>query len=68
MAHEFIVMIDRELYTFSDYESIPQSIDHVIKFAPEIPPEPHTEEQHAEIDTWNAKLQELIGREHASSL
>jgi len=68
MAHEFIVMIDREMYTFSDYESIPQSIDHVIKFAPEIPPEPHTEDQHAEIESWNTKLQELLGREHASSL
>jgi hypothetical protein len=67
MAHEFIIMIDNKLHTFTEFESIPDTIQHVIKFLPEIPEEPHTEEQHAEIETWNAKLQELIEREHASS-
>ena len=37
--------------------------------APEVPPEPHTEEQHEEIEQWNTKLQELMKRErhYASS-
>ena len=37
--------------------------DHVIEFHPYTPPEPHTEEQHKEIEQWPSKLQELIKRE-----
>ena len=43
--------------------TLPQTFDNVIKFLPQIPSEPHTEEQHIEIDSWNDKLKQLMTRE-----
>lgn len=59
----FIIKDNNELLYFHNIEDIPQEFDHLIKFAPTIPSEPHTEEQHAEIETLNDKLQELLKRE-----
>jgi len=63
MAHEFIIKDKGNLTTYTNYEDIPQVFDHVIKFLPEIPPEPHTQEQHDEIDQWDNKLKQLMKRE-----
>lgn len=60
MKGEFVVLKNGILETYSNYEDIPEDFDNVIKFLPEPIPEPHTEEQHAEIDTWNDKLQRLM--------
>lgn len=65
MAHEFIVLLNGELKTYTKYEDIPERFDNVISFKPEIPEQPHTEEQHKEIESWNNKLQKLMEREHA---
>ena len=67
MAHEFIVKRNGVLETYTSYEDIPNDFDHVIKFLPEIPPEPHTHEQHEEIDKWPARLQKLLEIENARS-
>jgi hypothetical protein len=56
-------MIDGKLKTFNRFDDIPNTFDHVIEFKPEIPPPPHTEEQHEEMDKWNDKLIELMKRE-----
>jgi len=48
---------------FHNYDDIPMSFDNLIKFEPEYPPEPHTEEQHEMIATYNDKLKELMKRE-----
>jgi hypothetical protein len=66
--HEFVVMKDNKLFTYNRFEDIPNDFDHVIKFLPEIPPEPHTEEQHEEIAQWNTRLQRLMEIERARSL
>ena len=66
--HEFVIMIDGQLQTFNNFEDIPNEIDHVIKFRPEIPEGPHTEEQHQEIEQWNSKLQKLMEIERAGSM
>ena len=69
--HEFVFKIGKDLITVNNWEDVPEDFDHVIKFLPSIPPEPHTEEQHEEIGLWNTRLQQLmeIEREkHASSL
>jgi len=66
--HEFILLIDGKQKTFHNYEDIPENFQHVIKFAPEIPEGPHTEEQHEEINLWNNKLQILMRRERESIL
>jgi hypothetical protein len=62
--HEFILLIDGKQKTFHNYEDIPEKFQHVIKFSPEIPEGPHTEEQHTEINSWNSKLQLLMKKEH----
>ena len=64
---EFQFIINGELITFDNYEDIPDEFDHVIKFIPDIPPEPHTEDEHAEIEIWNTRLQQLMEKERARS-
>lgn len=63
MPHEFIIRDKGKLITYTNYEDIPEVFDHLIKFLPEIPPEPHTPEQHEEIGQWNNRLQQVIKRE-----
>lgn len=67
MPHRFVVMVEGELREYSNFNDIPQGIDHVIEFLPEIPPEPHTDAQHQEIDSWQDQFQDLMEREYASS-
>ena len=64
---EFQFLIDGELVTYDKYEDIPETFDHVIKFLPDMPPEPHTEEEHEEMAQWNIRLQELMEKERARS-
>jgi hypothetical protein len=66
-VHKFVIMVNGELNTYTEYEDIPETFDHVIEFSPEVPPPPHTEEQHDEIDKWNFRLQALMEKERASS-
>ena len=63
MAHEFVVLINGELKTYNNFDDIPEKIDNVIKFLPEIPEPPHTHDQHEEMGVWNDKLKELLKRE-----
>ena len=67
MAHKFVILKNGKLETYTDYNKIPKSFDNVIRFEPEVPPEPHTEEQHEEIEEWTKKLQKLMEIERASS-
>lgn len=61
--HKFVFLIDKELKTYHNYEEIPENFDHIIEFLPEIPNSPHSNEDHEEIESWNAKLQLLIAKE-----
>jgi predicted alternative tryptophan synthase beta-subunit len=63
MPHEFVLLVNGELKTYSKFEDIPEKFDNVIKFLPEIPEPPHTEHQHEEMDVWNDRLKELLSRE-----
>ena len=65
--HRFVVMRNGELETYHDYDHIPLDFDHVIEFIPELPPGPHTDAQHEEIDLWDQKLQQLMRIEYARS-
>jgi hypothetical protein len=67
MGHRFVIMRGNSLAEYDLYENIPDDFDHVIEFLPEIPPEPHTPEQHEEIDSWNDKFLRLMEIEHARS-
>ena len=63
MAHQFAILIDGKVQVFNNYDDIPETFENVIRFEPEVPLEPHTEEQHHEIEQWNNKLQQLLKRE-----
>lgn len=67
MGHRFVIMRDNKLREYDQYEDIPDDFDHVIEFLPEIPPEPHTQEQHEEIDSWHDRFLRLMRIENASS-
>ena len=62
---EFQMIVDGELVLYDKYEDIPEKFDHVIRFIPDIPPEPHTEDDHDEMALWNTRLQELMEKERA---
>ena len=64
---EFQFIVDGELVAFDKYEDIPDEFEHVIKFIPDVIPEPHTEEDHEEMALWNTRLQELMEIERARS-
>ena len=64
---EFQFIVDGELVAFDKYEDIPKEFEHVIRFIPDVIPEPHTEEDHEEMALWNTRLQELMEIERARS-
>ena len=63
MQGEYKIMINREIVTFTNYDDIPETFDKIISFKPDFPPSPHTDEDHAFMDTFNDKLQALNGRQ-----
>lgn len=67
MGHRFVIMQGDQLVEYDRYENIPDDFDHVIEFLPEIPPEPHSQVQHEEIDSWHDKFLRLMRIENASS-
>jgi hypothetical protein len=67
MAHRFDLIVQGVLRTFDRWEDIPPVFDHVVRFEPELPPGPHTAEQHDEAAMWNARLQRLMEIERAGS-
>ena len=56
------ILENREQVEFNDWNDIPKDFKfkHVIKFLPELPPPPHTPEQHMEVGEWNDRLQTLM--------
>ncbi len=67
MKHEFVILIGGKLYTYENYEDIPETFDNVIKFVPAFAPGPHTHDEHEELSYWNQKLKELMKREKNAS-
>jgi hypothetical protein len=63
MEGVFVVLVDGQIRTYYKYEDIPQVIENVIKFLPNVPPPPHTDEQHREMDSYESKFKELLKRE-----
>ena len=61
--HNFEILLDGVLKTYREYDEIPKSFDNVSCFRPDLPPPPHTEEQHTEIHGWEEKFKLLLQRE-----
>jgi hypothetical protein len=64
MPHRFVVMVDGEVREYADFDQIPLIIEHVIEFAPEVPPPPHTDAEHDALHDWEQKFDELMIREN----
>lgn len=67
MAHEFVLLVDGVLKTYTRYEDIPNKFDNVIKFRPDFSEGPHSDEEHEMLHHWNEKLQQLMEKERASN-
>ena len=63
MKGRFVIRDQGELFEYNNFDSIPEVFDHLISFEPEIPPDPHTHEQHQEMNKLTEYLQELMKRE-----
>ena len=64
MKGEFRIKLhDRSIVVYDNFEDIPDKIYKVLKFIPEYPPSPHSEEEHKLIETFDSKLHELVGRQ-----
>lgn len=63
MKGEFDITIAGVVHRYTNYDDIPMVFDNLIRFEPEIIPEPHTEEQHEIMESYNDKLKELMKRE-----
>lgn len=63
MKGEFDITIDGVVHSYTNYNDIPMVFDNLIRFEPEVIPEPHTEEQHEIMESYNDKLKELMKRE-----
>lgn len=51
-----------ELRSCYHWDDIPADIDELVAFKPDIPPEPHTPEEHAFIEALPSKLREVMKR------
>ena len=63
----FDLIVDGVLRSYQRWEDLPVVFDHVVRFEPDIPPAPHSEEQHEDAALWNARLQQLMEIERAGS-
>ena len=62
---EFIGQVDGETKTYTDYNNVPEQVETVFKFAPNIPapgPNGHTLQEHEAAAMWNDEMTELLGR------
>jgi len=57
---KFVILKNNKLEEYTEFDLIPWDFDHLISFKPDLPPPPHTEDQHKIIDEWNNKLQALM--------
>ena len=62
MEGEFTVKIGKKLFEYTNANDIPEKFDHLIKFVPTEPPEPHTQEDHDYINTFPEKFKEVAKR------
>lgn len=63
LTGNFILIVNGSLMTYTDYDDIPKEFDHIIKFEPEVPPPPHTSEQHELIEKIGDMLKVLVDKE-----
>ena len=60
----FVVKRDGELIEVDRCGDLPDDFDHLIRFEPTIPEEPHSINDHEEMSKWTEYLQELVAKEN----
>lgn len=60
---DYIVLVDGQRLVLSHWDDIPAEVDAIIKFVPRIPPGPHTQAQHDEIEQLPSIFREFLKRE-----
>jgi len=60
---EFTIRKDGELLNYTKISDIPAEFDHVIKFMPNMPDEPHDTMDHVEMGNFTEYLKLLQARE-----
>ena len=65
--HDFQFIVNGKLNKYTRLEDIPEEFEHVIKFVFDIPPEPHTQEEHDEIHKMEKRFYQLMEKENARS-
>ena len=63
MRGKFKVLNGGKVLEYDDYDDIPAKFDNLISYLPDWPEPPHTEEEHALVETFNDKLKQLMKRE-----
>ena len=61
----YIIREDNNLMEFTDWNDIPNEFDYLIRFEPDVPPPPHTDEQHEELEGVHKKFKEIMERERS---
>ena len=59
---DFVVKVDGQTQSYTDYNEVPRTVDAVIKFVPSIPPDPHTVQDHENIAMWEGELKGMMER------
>ena len=62
--HDFQFLVNGKLNKYTRWEDIPEEFDHVIKFVFDIPPEPHTQEDHDKIHEMEKRFHQLMEKEN----
>ena len=60
---EFVIKEQGELLTFDRCGDLPDEFDHLIKFCPTAPPEPHSVNDHIEMSRYSEYLRIIASRE-----
>ncbi len=60
---EIKLVVNGKLNKYTRWEDVPEEFDNVIKFVFEIPPPPHTQEDHDEIHRWEKRFNYLTKKE-----
>ena len=58
-----IKTLDNNIIEYDNYDNIPDKFFRLIKYNPEYPPTPHSEEDHKMIEEFDNKLHDLLRRE-----
>lgn len=64
-AGTYLVIVDGKICRYTHWDDIPDAFENIVSFRPDIPPSPHTREQHREIERIPEIFKQFMERERA---